>query len=233
MKTAKRKQALVAGISLLVMAVAAMFAYGYVFPLVEVEGDPVATWDQLRENNNLFIAGLGGWLVIFITDLLVTVSLFYFFRETRKNLSMVTAAIRLLYTLILGIALIGFFALIPVLKDQDIDAMQAGSRALEAFASFRKLWSLGLIIFGLHLLGLGYLSILHDRIHSFFGVLLLIAGLGYLVVLISRALPAIPVETVDMIESILMLPMALGEILLAIWLIIKGGNHHRSVWKRI
>lgn len=102
---------------------------------------------------------------------------------------------------------------------------------LAAFESFRNLWSLGLIVFGLHLLGLAYLSILNDRMPNFFGVLLIIAGFGYLLVHILRLVPAIPVDTVDLIESILMLPMALGEILLAIWLIIKGGNYNRSLRK--
>lgn len=227
MKTSKRKQALVAGISLFVMAVAAMFAYGYVFPLVEVEGDPAATWDGLTNNKTLFFTGLAGWLIIFVTDLLVTVSLYYFFRETHKNLSLATAAIRLVYTLILGIALTALFALIPVLKEPDMDAMQAGSRVLDGYDSFRKLWSLGLIVFGLHLIGLGILSILHDRIHNFFGILLLVAGVGYLVVHISAAMPSIPAETVDLLESILMLPMALGEILFAIWLIARGGKEKK------
>lgn len=224
MKTSKRKQALVAGISLIVMAVAAMFAYGYVFPLVEVEGDPAATWDGLTNNKTLFFTGLGGWLIIFITDLLVTVSLFYFFRETRKSLSLATAVIRFAYTLILGIALVRLFSLIPVLNQPDINTMQAGSQSLEAFGSFRTIWSLGLIIFGLHLLGLGYLSILNVRIPNIFSYLLLFAGLGYLVVHISGAVPSVPTETVDLMESILMLPMALGEILLAAWLLIKGGK---------
>lgn len=228
MKTAKRKQALIAGSSLIVMAVAAMFAYGYVFPRVEVEGDPVATWMHIRDNHHLFLAGLGGWLVIFITDLLVTVSLFYFFRETRKKLSLATAAIRLVYTLILGIALTALFALIPVLKEPDMDSMQAGSRVLDGFDSFRKLWSLGLIIFGFHLLGLGVLTILHDRIHNFFGILLLVAGVGYLVVHISEAMHSIPAETVALLESVLMLPMALGEILFAIWLIARGGKEKKQ-----
>lgn len=224
MRTNQRKHALIAGISLLIMAVAAMFAYGYVFSLIETEGDPIATWDQLRNNSFLYLAGLGAWLIIFITDLLVTVTLFYFFRETHKNLSLATAVTRFIYTLILGFALIGFFKLIPILNESGLDAYQAGNRVLAAFESFRKLWSLGLIIFGLHLLGLAYLSILNDRMPNFFGVLLIIAGLGYLLVHISRAMPAIPVETVDLIESILMFPMALGEILLAVWLIIKGGK---------
>jgi len=224
MKTTKRKQALVAGISLIIMAVAAMFAYGYVFSIIEVKGDPVATWNGLNDNRILFFTGLGGWLIIFITDLLVTVSLFYFFRESRRNLSMVTATLRFVYTVVLGIALFGLFKIIPVLKENGSDAVQAGNHILAAMDWFRTIWSFGLIIFGLHLLGLGTLSILHNRIPKILGYLLMLAGIGYLVVHISRALPAIPEVTVDTIESILMLPMALGEILLAIWLIVKGGK---------
>lgn len=224
MKTAERKQALVAGISIIIMAIAAIFAYGYVFPLVEVEGDPVNTWEQMVSNRNLFIAGLGAWVIIFITDLLVTVALFFFFRKTRNNLALATAAARLFYTIILGIALSGLFGLVPHLNETGVDATQAGTQVLGAFESFRKYYTVGLIIFGVHLLGLGYLCILNARVPNLFAYLLLVAGLGYLVVDISRMLPVIPVATVDTMESILMVPMALGEILLAIWLIVKGGK---------
>jgi hypothetical protein len=226
MKNSKRKQALIAGISLIIMALAAIFAYGYVLTRIEIAGDPVATWDQLTENTSLYIAGLGGWVIIFITDLLVTFSLFYFYRDTRKNLSLVTAATRFVYTLILGIAIGWLFSLIPVLNESDMDSIRAGNQALQAIDKFHRIWSLGLIIFGLHLFGLGYLSILNVRIPNIFGYLLLLAGLGYLVVHISKTLPIVPSETVDLMESILMLPMALGEILFAIWLIVKGGKQN-------
>ena len=36
-------------------------------------------------------------------------------------------------------------------------------------------------------------------------------------------------ETVGMLEKILMAPMALGEILLAFWLIIRGGKRKPSL----
>ncbi|MGC9343013.1 MAG: DUF4386 domain-containing protein, partial [Bacteroidales bacterium] len=157
MEKSKRKQALIAGISLIIMAVAAIFAYGYVFPQVEVPANPLATWDQLTENTSLYMAGLAGWLIIFITDILVTFSLFYFFRGTHKNLSMLTAATRFVYTIILGIAIGWLFSLLPFQNGKDIDSIQAGTQVLIAMDNFRKIWSVGLIIFGLHLLGLGYL----------------------------------------------------------------------------
>jgi hypothetical protein len=90
--------------------------------------------------------------------------------------------------------------------------------------SFGKIWSVGLIIFGMHLLGLGYLGLLYKKVPNIFGYLLLLAGLGYLIVHISKTLIGLPEETVSTMETILMAPMALGEILLAIWLMIRGGK---------
>jgi hypothetical protein len=116
MKITQRTLALAAGISLIVMAIAAGFSYGYVLGNIGVPGDPAATHDQLIHNDALFKTSLGGWLIIFITDLIVTFSLYLFFRETRKSLSLITAALRLVYTIILGIALVKLFSLLSPIR---------------------------------------------------------------------------------------------------------------------
>jgi len=224
MKSTRRTQALAAGISLIVMAIAAVFSYGYVLGSIEVQGDPAATYDQLIHHDALFRTSLVGWLLIFVTDLIVTVSLYLFFRETRKGLSLATATLRLVYTIILGIALIKLFSLLSPLNEKGIDAIQAGNQVLAALDSFGTIWSVGLIIFGLHLLGLGTLGLLDRKVPNIFPYLLFFAGVGYLVVHVSKTLIGLPENTVNTMETILMAPMALGEILLAIWLIVKGGK---------
>ena len=80
-----KKQGLIAGISLVIMAIAAGFSYGFVYGGIVVD-DPVNTLTNLVEKRSLFTAGLAGWVVIFITDLVVTFSLFRFFSDTNRKL---------------------------------------------------------------------------------------------------------------------------------------------------
>ena len=224
MRSTQRTQALAAGISILIMAIAAAFSYGYVLSDIKVQGDTAATFEQLVTNSALFKASLGGWLLIFLTDLIVTFSLYLFFRETRKRLSLATAATRLIYTAVLGIALIRLFSILPFLKEQGIEVHMAAQQMVSTLESFEAIWNMGLIIFGLHLLGLGYLSVLSRQIPRVFGYLLLLAGISYLVIHTSISLTLFREEVISMMVRILMVPMALSEILLAFWLIIRGGK---------
>lgn len=66
-----RKTALTAGISLIIMAIAAYFSYGYVHGSLVVQGDPSATLNNLRSSNMLFRAEIFGWLLILICDIVV------------------------------------------------------------------------------------------------------------------------------------------------------------------
>lgn len=224
MKSTQRTQALVAGISLIIMALAAGFSYGYVLSGIEEYGNPAATFEQLTTKGSLFKLSLGGWLLIFLIDIIVTFSLYLFFRETRKGLSLVTGALRLVYTAFLGMALLRLFSILPLLNEQSMNGTLAGTQVLAALLSFETIWSMGLIIFGLHLLGLGFLALLSTQIPRLFGYLLLFAGLSYVIVHSGKTLSVMTDEVVNTIEMMLMVPMALGEILLAFWLILRGGK---------
>jgi len=125
-------------------------------------------------------------------------------------------------------ALIRLFSILPLLSEQGIDVALAGRQVISTLDSFETIWSVGLIIFGLHLLGLGYLSILNRQVPILFGYLLILAGLGYMAIHISVNFTGLNEGVLSMMEKILMAPMALGEILLAFWLIIRGGKTRKS-----
>ena len=207
---------LVAGISLIVMAVAAGFSYGFVQNQLVSESAEV-TMQNLIENKSLFLAGLAGWIVIFITDLIVSGALYIFFKTTSERISLITSFVRILYTLVLGVAIFQLFAIIP-----ELSKTEAVIEINSYYSSFENIWSVGLIIFGLHLLGLGYLSIKSQNIPGFFGYLLYIAGISYVLIHTAKQFVLFSQPVIDSAESILALPMALGEILLAIWFIYKG-----------
>lgn len=217
--------ALFAGISLIFMAIAAGFSYGYILTTLVAEDDPFTTFQQLQTQQSLFLAGLGGWLVIFVTDLIVTWSMYVFFKNVNKNLSLITALLRMGYTLILGIALTKLFFILSLIQSPLGGQIEfAGSQVLSYLESFERIWSMGLVVFGVHLLGLGYLSLLYRPVPRIFAYLLLLAGLSYVLVHSGRSLLGLEESLVNTMERLLSIPMALGEILFAFWLIIRGGK---------
>jgi len=218
MNKREKNAGLVAGISLIVMAIAAGFSYGFVQNELVNESAEI-TMQNLMGNKTLFLAGLSGWVMIFITDLIVAGALFLFFKNSMRRISAITAIIRIGYTIILGFAIFQLFAIIPELTNTEA-ATEISSR----FASFEKIWSVGLIIFGFHLLGLGFLSIKSQIVPKLFGYLLYIAGISYVLLPAAKQSALFSQLAIASAESVLALPMALSEILLAIWLIYKGLN---------
>ena len=55
------------------------------------------------------------------------------------------------------------------------------AQALRAVNAYDTIWHVGLILFGVHLLLIGYLAYRSGFMPKIFGILLVVAGLGYLV----------------------------------------------------
>jgi len=216
MNRKEKLSALIAGLSLIIMAVAAAFAFGYVHQnlVVESAGE---TYTNLLENRALFKAGIAAWIVIFVTDLLVSFSLYVFFKRGNKTISFVTAFLRVVYTLILGVAI---YQLIAV--DQGLRSIQEASDIYVYLLNFHNIWSAGLIVFGFHLIGLAYLASVSPGMPRIFSYLLYLACMAYIFIHGSRQMDLFGEAFLIHAETILSLPMAFGELILAIWLIFKG-----------
>ncbi len=157
----QRKAAIVAGISIILMAVTAGFAYGYVFNSLIVPGDAAATTTNLKTSEKLFRAGVFGWLVILILDVVVAWGLYVFLKEANSSLSLLTAWLRLTYAAILGAGLLSLAAVLLLLGGADyldvFEADQVYALVMLFLNAFDGIWNIGLVVFGCHLLLLGYL----------------------------------------------------------------------------
>lgn len=224
MKTT-RKSALIAGITLLVMSVAAIISYGYIHNALMIPGNPKATLENLSHSNSLFGMELLGWLIIFICDLIVAWALYVFFKNVNQKLSLLSALIRTVYTFVLGGAIFNLLQVYFILVNKHLPLALMQQKISDFVLAFETTWSLGLILFGFHLLLLGYLAIKSTNIHSIWGILLIIAGISYIFVHASKQIFTEHLSLIHIFESILSLPMAFGEIGFAFWLVIKGGRN--------
>jgi len=223
MKT-NRKSALIAGIALIIMAVVAGFTYGYIHNTLVIANNPESTFNNLKLNGLLFQAEIFGWFFILVLDVVVAWALYVFFRNENKKLSLLTAALRIVFVFIFGVAI---FNLIPVLKivNGNISEVQtAAEQILISLKSFETIWSFALIIFGFHLFALGVLAFQSKNIHNFWGILLVFAAVCYTVINSAKFLLPEFENQVATAEMILSLPMAFGEVGFAFWLIIRGGK---------
>lgn len=222
MQNKEKKQGIIAGISLVIMAIVAGFSFGYAHNNL-VTDSPAITLQNLIAGKSLFYAELAGWSIIFVLDVIVAIALNFFFRSTSKPISLITSVIRIVYTLILGGAIIQLFKIIPFLSiSNPLSNELILSESYSHLQLFEKFWSIGLIVFGLHLIGLGYLSVKSKSVHWILGYLLYLGGISYTFIHTAQQLSLFNTEVISSIEKILVLPMTLAEMLLAFWLISRG-----------
>jgi hypothetical protein len=152
-----------------------------------------------------------GLIGIFILDLIVSFGVVKYHKKQKPKLAKTSGLLRILYTAFLGVA-VGYHI--------------AGSVAM-----FNKLWGIGLIFFGIHLITLG---LLYDNeggrkwLKYLIQSLLIIAGIGYIISYVGILLVPNPVGFLALMESIFIVPMILGEVFYALWMLIKGGKIQNS-----
>ncbi|KAB2807744.1 DUF4386 family protein [Phaeocystidibacter luteus] len=93
-------------------------------------------------------------------------------------------------------------------------------RGPEAFYHFEKWWTLGLIVFGFHLITLGMSMPKSGWANMAFRWLLVIAGIGYVIVDAGVNLFPEYEHIVSEIENVFVIPMVVGELGLAVYWII-------------
>lgn len=175
----------IAGLALLAMAVAAPFAELFVYPKLVVAGDPALTVRNIAGHPQLFVAGILGYLITYACDVVAAWALWVFFRRTHPELAILTASFRIVYAAIAMVALLHLVTVFQLLTTP-VYAQVFGADGLTAqvrlaLGAFRNGFGVGLVFFGIHLVLLGVLAIRSRYVPGVMGILLLLAGLGYLV----------------------------------------------------
>lgn len=223
-----RTAALTAGTALIIMALAAFFSYGYAHgTLVDLE-DAGATLDRLATSSLLFKAEVLGWLVILICDIIVAWAFYVYLKPYHEQLSLLGAWLRLIYTAILGAAMMNLLLVMTLTGQANLQVLlepaQQQAQVVSAIAAFESTWSFGLIIFGVHLLITGIVAYKSPPIPRWISVLLLIAGLAYLFTHLVTFLYTQENKALEIFNTILTVPMTVGELGFGMWLLIRGGK---------
>ena len=217
----ERRWAIITGGSLLFMAVAGGFAFGYVHPILHIAGDSEATSDALNARPLLLYAIVVAWNLVALLDVVASVGIYRVYRRWAPKLSVLVAAIRLIYTMVLVVAVaqLGSLSL--------IDDMGNG---LKRFEVFEAIWSVGLVVFGLHLLVLSYLILVIRYPGILVSIALSLGGIGYIVLNGLKFVDTEAMAIAPVIEALINVPMVLGELSFAVCLLFVG--HHARNWRR-
>jgi hypothetical protein len=212
--SSQRQGAIAAGVGLLLMIIPPIFAR-FVIEGTIVAGDAAATANNILANELQFRLAILGFIVVVVLDVIVSWGLYLFFEPVNRNVSLLAAWLRLLYTAVFAVAIFNLGHAVSILHTGVLEMDQLQAQALLSLSAFNNGWDLSLAIFGLHLILVGYLALKADYVPKILGILVVICGLGYAFDAVAGLLFPDFGVTVSLVTFI-------GEVLLGLWLAIKG-----------
>ena len=227
-KTSPRKYARIVGILYVVIFILGPFAFFMGRTSIVVPGDPSATADKLMASGQMFRLGMVAETIIVLVEIVVSAILYFLLRPVNRPLSLASSLARFaqavlqavnLFTAVPALLLLGGAGYLAVLSSDQMNSLLLMSTDVNAFMII--IWGL---IFGFHLMLLGYLVYKSGFWPKLLGILLLVASLGYL----SQSYVHLIAPEYDSIFSTIVVILSIpGELAFTLWLLIKGLNEER------
>lgn len=195
----------IGGVALLLVAVLAGIGnFAALGPLITA-GGPAAVAQAISSAESQFRIGVLCMLGAAVLDVIVAAALLTLLKPVSRQVAVTAAWFRVSYSAVF-LAAIGTLATVPRLVDNPAIAMNA----IDAYS---MTWRIGLVLFAAHLLLVGFLIFQSKFMPRWLGILVGIAGMGYLVdgigaVMISGYAPTVSTFTF------------VGEVALIVWLIV-------------
>jgi hypothetical protein len=195
------------------------FAEFYVFARLIVPGEAAETVRNVLANRGLFLWGMFAHLITFVADVIIAWALYVLLVPVHRALSLLAAWFRLVYTAVALGALMHLVSAFRLIDDgaygQAFGAELLHAQVEALIKSYKHEWSLSLVIFGIHVALVGYLVARSAYIPRILGVLLAIAGLGYMLFYLG------PYLYPDLDLGFLFITF-FGELVFAVWLLVRG-----------
>ena len=218
-ETSPLVRARVAGALYLMANIFAPFTLLYLPSLFIVRGDAAATAANIIASESLFRLGIVGNLFTFIANIFLALALYQLLKVVNKNMASLMVMLFLVGVPIAMLNEVPQLAVLRLLSGADYlkaylpDQLQALAYLLLGLHDQGLL--IAHIFFGLWLLPMGYLVFKSGFIPKFVGVLLVVAGVGYVI----QSFTAFLGYNMNIIVF-----TGLGELVFLLWLLIKGVN---------
>ena len=186
------------------MSVLSAFGYLVAVKGLVVPGNAARTATNVAGHEGLFRFGIVSLYLVAALDVVVAWALYRVFKPVSDALSKLAAWLRVAYAGVFIVAI-----------SQLIGALGVHAQALGHINSFTNIWDAGLVLFGLNLFVLAYLAYRSGYVPRLLGVLLAIAGFGYVFDTVVRVLVRGSSSDVSAITG-------MGEFVFALWLVIRG-----------
>lgn len=232
-----RRAAQIAGIGYVLLFGLAIFANFFVREGLIVADDAAATAANIAESDGLFRLGLVSFLAIFLIDIVVAWALYIVFRAEHRDLSLVAAWFRLVYTVFLGVAALFFFQALSIYGSAGssstglgdvLGATERNAQALIALELFNAAWLIGLAAFGVHLIILGSVVARSTVPPRLLGIFMIAAGTAYLIDTTAYTLLSNYEDYAAPFLLMVAVPSVIAEGWFGLWLLLGAGRNDRG-----
>lgn len=190
-----------------------------------VAGDSMTTMANLKENEFFWRLGIVAEFLSAIVGFGLVLVMYQLTKPVNKDLAMLAAFFNLAATTIQTVFVIQLVeALFPIGTSSYLQAFTTEQLAAMISLSMKSHvfgFGIALLMFGPYFLIAGYLIFQSNYLPKFIGVLYAISGMGYLV---NSFMLILAPQLSGIVFMIIVLPVLVGEVSLALRLLVKGVN---------
>lgn len=230
-ETSPMVYARVAGVIYLIIITCGIFGEMFVRSSLITPGDADATVRNIAASQGLFRIGFLADSIMFLSDVALAVLLYVLLKPVGKVTALMAMCFRLAQTAVLALNLLNYHAAMLLLNGPGYLTALGADRRNALISFYLDLhghgYDLGLLFFGLHCLLLGRLVFKSRYLPRGLGVLLVAAGITYLIGSYTRFLFPDFVAAVSPIYIVAIV----SEVSLCLWLLVKGVNMQQ--WEKM
>jgi hypothetical protein len=223
-----QRTARIAGFLYLILAICGGFAEFAIRQGMIVPGDAAATVQNIMASVATFRLGVASELIGQTVFIFLVLALYKLLKPVNQNQAVLMVILVIVAVTITCINMLNQFAVLPLLSGADylavFDASQLQALALYFLNLHKAGYMIAQIFFGLWLLPLGYLVYKSGFMPKIVGILLIVACFGYLFDVFTFFL-------VPNFELVISEYTFVGELLMLLWLLIKGVNVEK--WQKL
>lgn len=188
-----------------------------------VQGDAMATAANIYAHEPIYVSGFAALLINVVCYVVVTALFYRLFRVVSGTVSLTAALVSLVGCAVQASMCVLYIAPLTYLNGQTylnvFTPVQLQSLAYVTIRLYSQGYDVGLVFFGFYCVLIGALIVRSTFIPKTFGILMVIAGLGWLTFLTPQLATAW--------QPWNLLPGVIGEGALTLWLLFKGVDEQR------
>jgi hypothetical protein len=218
------KQAfLVSGIGYLFIFISGFYANFAILETMVVPSNAEMTVTNFLKDRSSLGWGIVGFFSMLFFDVVLVFSLFFVTKKVCRKLSFVASGFRLLHAICFGIAWMCLVEVYRMTGDSvGLNMSSLQNLVMSLLQRFDEIWNMGLLLFGVHLAVLGYLSLKSDNIPKSIGYLVILAAIGYVVSCSAKLVMPNYNDYEQGLEMLVVLFGVVGELSFTVWLLMKG-----------